>query len=112
MTHFPDDANGDMLQLLVESGFRLQQETELDFYIFFKRQDKAETALAAFTEQYPQDRLQLALDAASQWELKLSKQLPLSYQAITDFEAELEALTKKFAGKYDGWGVQEPDESS
>ncbi|MEE2024913.1 MULTISPECIES: ribonuclease E inhibitor RraB [Alkalimonas] len=109
---FPDDANGDMLQLLVESGFVLHQATELDFYVFFKRQDKAEAAQTALSLQFPEASLQLALDAASQWELKISQLLPLCYEAVTAFETELETLAKKFAGKYDGWGVQEPDEQT
>lgn len=112
MTQFPDDANGDMLQLLLEAGFALEQKTELDFYVFFKRQEKAEAAQPAFSAQYSEATLSLALDNAGQWELKVTQELPLSYQAITDFETGLEALAKKFGGKYDGWGVQEPEETT
>ena len=105
---FPDDANGDMLQLLMESGLVLDQPTELDFYVFFKRQDKAESALTTMAERYPDGRLSLALDSAQQWELKLTQQVPLNYAAITEFESGLEADCKQLGGKYDGWGVQEP----
>lgn len=106
---FPDDANGDMLQVLSEAGLDLTQPMPLDFYLVFKRQDKAEQAEHALVAQYPHQAVSLYCNPANQWEIKLTITMLPSYEAIRLLEKELEAFARKFAGLTDGWGVMEPE---
>ncbi|MCH8536664.1 MAG: ribonuclease E inhibitor RraB [Alkalimonas sp.] len=109
MMQFPDDANGDMLQVLTEAGLDLTQPTALDFYLIFKRQDKAERAEQALVTQYPHEPVSLYCNPANQWEIKITLTMLPSYDAISQQEKEFDAFARKFAGHHDGWGVMEPE---
>lgn len=109
MIQFPDDANGDMLQALTEAGLDLSQTMALDFYLIFKRQEKAERAEQALITKYPKESLSLYCNPANQWEIKITIDMIPSYDAISLLEKELDEFARKFAGHNDGWGVMEPE---
>lgn len=109
MVPFPDDANGDMLQALTEAGLDITQPMPLDFYLIFKRQDKAERAEHALKSLYPNDPVSLHCNAANQWEIKITRCTIPSYETIQQLEKQFEECARKFAGHSDGWGVMEPE---
>jgi len=108
---FPNDANGELLELMQGEGIDLSQSYMLDFYVVFKSEAAAQKAIEPVQAQFSGAGLFLNLNEESeQWELRLQEEMIPSYAAICDIETKLANICKPLKGKPDGWGMLEPED--
>ncbi len=108
---FPNNANGELLELMQGEGIDLSQPNMLDFYVLFGSEKQGQLAADAVKPAFADAGLFLNFDEETQqWELRLQCEMVPEYDAICAIEAKLSELCKPFKGKLDGWGMLEPEE--
>ncbi|WP_028115725.1 ribonuclease E inhibitor RraB [Ferrimonas senticii] len=108
---FPNDANGELLELMQGEGIDLSQSYMLDFYVIFAEEQQANDAAARVAREFEGAGLFVNFaDDANMWELRLQQEMVPEYDAITAIETLLNKLCKQFKGKTDGWGMLEPED--
>lgn len=101
---FPDDADGDVLRRLVESGNDLSQYMVIDFHVLVPDADAAEVLAelvkqAGFKPEVWQDEDSGAIT------VQCSKLMLPEYEALIDAQVELGRLAQPLGGEPDGWGT-------
>lgn len=110
---FPNDANGELLELMQGEGIDLSQIYMLDFYVVFGSEKQGQLAIEPVKAAFDGAGLFLNFsEEAGQWELRLQQEMVPEHGAITAIEQRLAELCKPFKGKVDGWGMLEPEDES
>lgn len=107
---FPDDATGDVLRRMAESGDDLSKPRDIEFTVVLPNRAAAQK----FGDHF--HRLGYAVSATRTntvpklpWDVVVIKHMVPTYEAITAFEAELEAVASRLGGRNDGWGCFQED---
>jgi len=110
---FPNDENGDVLRRMAASGFAFGQPHDVDFFAIFPRKDDAMRVAKLLAAA---DRTDNSLTAiadshqSGQTELKIVRNMLVTHENVTAFEAFLGELCAGHGGALDGWGVlQDPE---
>lgn len=108
---FPNDANGELLELMQGEGIDLSQPYMLDFYVVFAEQQQAQAAAERVAKEFDGAGLFVNFsEEAQMWELRLQQEMVPEHGKITELETILSKLCKQFKGKTDGWGMLEPED--
>ena len=108
---FPKDPTGELLELMQGEGIDLSQPYMLDFYVLFNDEQQGRLAADRIAKEYPDSGLFLNQGEQNQlWELRLVEEMVPEHGSITEIDTTLQALSKKFKGKLDGWGMLEPED--
>ncbi|WP_298444277.1 ribonuclease E inhibitor RraB [uncultured Ferrimonas sp.] len=108
---FPNDANGELLELMQAEGIALDQSYMLDFYVVFSTEEQAKAAAERVGREFDGAGLFVNFsDDAQMWELRLQQEMVPEHGKITEIELILSKLCKQFKGKTDGWGMLEPED--
>ena len=106
---YPDDANGDVFRRMEATEFDFSAEHVVDFHAVFATEAMADQIARMYladhkagdkftnieTKPFPQGGM----------ELTLSKQMLVTYEAVTTFESALSERVALVDGYLDGWGV-------
>lgn len=101
---FPNDATGDSLQSLKNSGSDFSKPHSIDFYIVVSTEQDAlavknDKDLSSFNVEINQFR--------ELWSCRCNISLLPEYSKICEIEKNLENIAKKHNGQTDGWGAFE-----
>jgi len=111
MTNFPDDAEGQALQMIAETGSDFSKPMDVDIDIAAPDEEiamqlaNAMGALGFRTEVYFDDEIEDVEGASEQWTCQCSKVMLLSYEGILQVQEELNQLAKPLGGYVDGWST-------
>ncbi len=105
---FPQDADGDVLQMLLERGVNLSSSREIDFYCFAKDRDtankiKKEVVLPGFSNKISKDPAEEIPDKI--FSVYFCCNMVPDYDAIIKVQDLLNKQLKKFETYCDGWGT-------
>ena len=122
---FPNDETGQILQDMADAGFDFDDgEYVVDFFALFHKEEDADRLAQVFLKRIDNDEPFVKVEsrnydhggkASDAIELQVSKVMPVTHEAISEFELEYKRLAEKHNGYSDGWGVfmgddDEPDE--
>ncbi|QIZ78589.1 ribonuclease E inhibitor RraB [Ferrimonas lipolytica] len=108
---FPNDANGELLELMQDEGIDLSESYMLDFYVVFASEEQAQAGAERVGREFDGAGLFVNFsDEAQMWELRLQTEMVPEHAKITAIEELLNKLCKQFKGKTDGWGMLEPED--
>lgn len=116
---FPKDETGEILQEMADAGFDFSEEYVVDFFALFHKEEDADTVAKIYLERIDQQEPIVKVESrnydhggkdSDAIELQVSKVLPVTHQAISEFELEFKRIAEKHKGYSDGWGVYMGDE--
>tara|TARA_R110002072_G_scaffold174303_3_gene329331 strand:- start:13878 stop:14240 length:363 start_codon:yes stop_codon:yes gene_type:complete len=107
---YPDDADGDVLAAMAESGVDMQQELTIEFVIDAPSEQHSKAieadiaaagypAVAEFEDGDPEE----GIDPG--WVVSVEVEMAPEYQPIIDLQAKLQGFAEKHGGQVDGWGA-------
>lgn len=111
MSQFPDDADGDALKRIGDSGSDLSRPMDIDIQIAAPCEEAAveiaNTAgtLGFRTEVYFDDDLEDVEEASEPWTCQCSRVMLLSYQSLQETQQQLNAIAEEHGGYVDGWST-------
>jgi len=117
--NFPNDETGQTLKDMADAGFDFSEEYVVDFFALFHTEQDADTVAQIFLRRIEQQEPIVKVetrhyehggDASIAIELQVSRVMPVSYEAISEFELEYKRIAEKHKGYSDGWGVFMGDE--
>jgi hypothetical protein len=110
---FPDDENGEVLRRMAATGVDLVSPRVMDFEHCFPNEHSARAFHEAVRETVLKARLiPPEPKEGSGWEVQCRQRMIPTHAAITETEAKLAAVARKFGGYPDGWGtLSNPDGS-
>ena len=101
---FPNDADGDSLRRVVESGSDLSRPMSIDFTI--KAPDEhAARHIAELVSAKGFDPSISDNDGRSSWSVYCSKFMLATYDGVVAVQAQLDELSRPHGGRCDGWGT-------
>lgn len=110
--NFPDDADGQALQMLAESGSDFGKPMDIDIHIAAPGEEEAiQVANAAAaqgfrTEIYFDDEIEEDAENANEpWTCQCSKVMLLSYESILEVQDSLNEVAKPHGCYVDGWAT-------
>jgi hypothetical protein len=105
----PDDVNGDVFRRMEENGFDFSVEHVVDFHSVFATEEAADLIARMYLADHKAGdelaNIETKPHAKGGMELMLSKRMLVTYEAVSQFEAELLRRVSKVEGYLDGWGV-------
>jgi Regulator of ribonuclease activity B len=102
---FPDDANGDVLRRFVSQGDDLTRPRDIDFTVVFADEHSAEEFATHFRSLEYAVSVEMTQTAEGlPWDVRVIRHMAPSYEAICEFEDELESVATPLGGRNDGWG--------
>ena len=108
---YPNDADGDALRGIAESGSDMSQPMDVDVQIAAPDEAVAarvaeETAKLGYRTSIYFDEEELdPEDAGDLWTCECTKTMLLTYDAIIAVQSELDAVAKPLDAYVDGWGT-------
>jgi hypothetical protein len=102
---FPDDATGEVLRDMQAHGVDFAVPHRVEFVLLFEKSEPARRCAQAIERQGGYKVVVRANDTAGGFDVQADREMLLSYDAITQVEAELGELAAQFGGHSDGWGV-------
>lgn len=115
-TSYPDDADGDVLKAIAESGVDMTQPLTIEFVIDAPSEQHAlaiEKDLVAAGHPaetvYEEGEEEEGIEPG--WVVMIEKDVVPDYQRIIDMQAEYDRFAAVHEGKVDGWGavIDPPD---
>jgi len=122
---FPNDANGAVLQSMVDAGMDLTQEHEIEFCHLFPDEESAlkmEQRMsdmnidcdlynnAELMEDFEEDEFgEIDESLAEGFDCICLVTMVPSHEEITRMELELGNIARECGGEPDGWGVMQPE---
>ena len=122
---FPNDANGAVLQSMVDAGMDLTQEHEIEFCHLFPDEESAlkmEQRMsdmnidcdlynnAELMEDFDEDEFgEIDESLAEGFDCICLVTMVPSHEEITRMELELGNIARECGGEPDGWGVMQPE---
>ena len=101
---FPNDANGDVLRKMHESGMDFSKSYDIEFFHLFK-DEKGARAMARDVSARG-DRAEVdSNEEQSAWDCMVVMNMKPSHKEITAAEESLGRIAAEHGGKSDGWGV-------
>ncbi len=102
-TDFPDDAAGQALKRFCELGFNMKRPMEMDFYISIPTMSAgnniaAEVRIIGFDTDVEQD------EETKDYTCTCTKSIIPTYANVTEIEARLDQVAKRYGGYIDGFG--------
>jgi hypothetical protein len=100
---FPDDASGDALRRLCDSGDDLSQSRPIDFCFIFPHRRQA----ISFAEVLDETDKQVCIsyyEGRAMWEVIVKVQMIPTHGSITALESALADKATLVGGEPDGWG--------
>lgn len=116
---FPNDETGEILQQMADAGFDFSEQYVVDFFALFDKEENADQVAQLFIKRIENDepfvkvesrKYQHGGDQSVGIELQVSKVMPVTHEAISEFETEYKRIAEKHNGYSDGWGVFMGDE--
>lgn len=104
MTSFPNDADGDVLRGLSESGFDFSQRCLVDFNVDFEEWPPSSAGIRALSKQHPSIKV-YDPDGQNRGYLLFQVYDFLTYELVTRVQAEVTELMAPFGGECVSWGV-------
>lgn len=101
---FPDDADGDVLRRLEESGFDFSIAWEIDFMVDFDSWPPSQDAIDILEKEYGAIEV-YAPDDDGDGYILFNINSPVSYDLIMDTQKKASALVLSFGGVCESWGV-------
>jgi len=109
-TTYPDDADGDVLSALAESGIDMTQPLTIEFVIDAPDEQSARAIEADLRAAgHPGDA---AFEEADEevgiepgWVVMIEQDIVPDYQRIIDMQADYNRFAAAHGGKVDGWGA-------
>lgn len=101
---FPNDANGDVLRSIFESGMDLSVPHDIDFVHLFAQETKA----VVMRDRVRQMGLQADVepnDTVGGFDVRVVVRIVPTHANITRTELQLAAIATESGGQADGWGV-------
>ncbi len=106
--NWPNDADGDVLRRLQESGFDLSKATLIDFNVDFQIWPPPTEAVALLSREYPSLKLYPPDDNGDGY-LQFQVYALASYELVMNVQSHVTELMAPFKGECDSWGIlQEP----
>lgn len=106
--NFPDDENGEVLRSLHESGEDLSVPRDIEFIVVLPDQDAVDSFGSHFLEKdYNVTARKTDTAEGLPWDVLIIRNMIPTHEAITAFEAELEAVAAPLGGRNDGWECYE-----
>ena len=106
---YPENANGDVLRRMEESGFDFSVEHVVDFFAVFATEAEADQIARLYLADHKAGDTFKNIETRPRdeggIELTLSKQMLVTYERITAFEHKLAERMSTVEGAMDGWGV-------
>ena len=101
----PDDANGDALRRMEETGDDLSRPRDIEFTVVFPN----ETGAKLFANQFGAFGFTTSVEFAKTvqdfpWDVIVVKYMVPSHEEIRAFEDSLQRVADTFGGRNDGWG--------
>jgi hypothetical protein len=108
LTVFPDDDNGDVLWRMQQNGDNLSTPREIDFSIIFPTEDEV-LAFAIYLLRNDQKVSFSPYDGDEEmpWQVQAHPFMAPTYDAISEYEAQLAEDSAEFNGRNDGWGCMQ-----
>jgi Regulator of ribonuclease activity B len=101
---FPNDADGDSLRRVVESGSDLSQPMNIDFTIEAP-DEHAARRIAELVSAQGFDPSICNNEGRSTWSVYCSKFMLASYDGVVAAQVQLAELSRAHGGRCDGWGT-------
>lgn len=109
-TSYPDDADGDVLTAMAESGIDMTEELTIEFIIDAPGEQKAKAieadaaaagypAMAEFEGGDPEE----GIDPG--WVVSIEVEMAPDYDSIVDLQKKLQGFAEVHGGQVDGWGA-------
>ncbi len=109
-TSYPEDADGDVLNAMAESGVDMTQPITIEFVIDAPDEQRAkaiEADLAAAdhpaTAEYEDGDAEEGIDPG--WVVMVELEMVPDYQSIMNLQEKLKSLAAVHGGQVDGWGA-------
>jgi regulator of RNase E activity RraB len=100
---YPNDADGDALRRIAADGSDMSKPMEIDFAVAAPNEHSASAiAKAAASKGY---RTDIERDDAGTWSCCCTRKMIATYKAVTEAQAELDALSRPLGAHADGWGT-------
>jgi len=107
---YPDDADGDVLSAMAESGVDMTQPLTIEFVIDLPSEQHAKAleqdlskaghpAVAEFEDGEPEEGIEPG------WVVMVELQMVPDYQRIMELQEELNRAAEAHGGQVDGWGA-------
>ena len=116
---FPNDETGQILREMADAGFDFNEDYVVDFFGLFHTEEDADGVAKQFIKRIENNEPFVKVetrsyehggDASIAIELQVSKVMPVTHEAISEFELEYKRIVEKHKGYSDGWGVFMGDE--
>jgi regulator of RNase E activity RraB len=103
-TSYPNDADGDALRNVVESGADMSSPMVIDFSVEVADESTARRVAAVVAARGFDPSISEADDSAS-WSVHCSKSMLATYEGVVAVQAELNELLSSYGAICDGWGT-------
>jgi hypothetical protein len=109
LMNYPNNENGDVFRRMEAHNFDFSKKHVVDFHAVLSTEDAAsQIGRMYLADHHSGDKfvnIETKPHQIGGMELLLSKEMLVTYDAISEFEKELAARVAKFEGYLDGWGV-------
>lgn len=106
---YPDTASGDVFRRLEAHGFDFSVPHEVEFFVLFPDEQCADAVAKKYVVEHKEGKRLAKVETRSGrqggMELIIAKEMFVTYDNVTQFEAELGKRAAAFGGRLDGWGV-------
>jgi hypothetical protein len=103
-TAYPQDADGDALRRVVDSGADMSRPMIIDFSVTVP-DERTARHVAELVEAHGFDPSISENDGSASWSVHCSKSMLATYDGVVAVQAELEVLVTPHGGFCDGWGT-------
>ncbi|MGA2776092.1 MAG: ribonuclease E inhibitor RraB [Steroidobacteraceae bacterium] len=104
MTDFPNDADGDSLRRVQDSGSDLSSPMSIDFTIIAPNEHAART-IADLVSAQGLDPSISDNEGKSTWSVYCSKFMLATYDGVVAVQAQLNEIAARYGGRCDGWAT-------
>ena len=109
-TSYPEDADGDVLKAMAESGVDMTQPLTIEFVIDTPGEQHAKAIEADMTAaghpataEYEEGDAEEGIEPG--WVVMVELQMVPDYQSIITLQGKLTSLAEAHGGQVDGWGA-------
>ena len=101
---YPDDADGDALRKVAESGADMSRPMVIEFSVDVP-DERAARRVAEVVAPAGFDPSIFHHDETDSWSIYCAKEMLATYDAVIDVQSELNRLLRPHDGRCDGWGT-------
>ena len=109
-TSYPDDADGDVLAAMADSGIDMTKAVPIEFIVDAPNEQNAKSieaaaaaigypAIADFEDGDPEEGIEPG------WVVSIEVEMAPEYQLIIDLQKKLQGIAEAHGGQVDGWGA-------